>query len=142
MNANEEVRPEKKFPIGPIAIVSLIMISEPISMSVLYPFIYYMVRDFKIVDDENIGLFSGILSAAFSIAQFFSGTFWGNKSDKHGRRNVLIIGLVVNSLATLLFGLSTSFKFALISRLMSGLFNGNQGVCKSVLADVTDINNR
>jgi MFS family permease len=101
-----------------------------------------MVDDFKISNEKNIALLAGIISASFSMAQFLTSSFWGHCSDKYGRRNIIILGLVSNTTATLCFGLAQSYWLALLARLVSGLFNANLSVCKSILADVTNYTNR
>ncbi|KAJ3354201.1 hypothetical protein HDU91_005795 [Kappamyces sp. JEL0680] len=86
------------------------------------------------VDDEK--------SVGFSLAQFITSLFWGWASDRWGRRPILLVGLVGNSVSIVLFGLSNSLGMAIASRALNGLLNGNSGVAKSMLAEITDSSNR
>jgi MFS family permease len=52
---------------------------------------------------------------------------WGMASDRFGRRPVLLWGPFGLSLATLGFGMSSSFSSLLIFRCLQGTFNGNIG---------------
>ena len=68
--------------------------------------------------------------------------FWGSLSDHIGRRPVILIGLSGNFVSYLIFGLSKNFYMALIARSINGLLNGNVGVSKSIMGEVTDNTNR
>ncbi|KAJ2667535.1 hypothetical protein GGH99_006653, partial [Coemansia sp. RSA 1285] len=59
-----------------------------------------------------------------------------------GRRPVILIGLVGNLLTFVLFGVSKSFTWAMVSRSLNGLFTGNTIAIKSVIAEISDHTNR
>jgi MFS family permease len=102
-----------------------------------------MVKDFVIVDHENqIGYYAGFLAASFPLSQFITGLGWGFLSDRYGRRNILLIGLLSNAITMSCFGLSKRFLWAIVSRMAGGFMNGNMGIAKSILADITDSSNR
>ena len=42
--------------------VGLIALMEPISATMLFPFVYFMVKDFDPSDVEHIGLRAGLIS--------------------------------------------------------------------------------
>lgn len=67
---------------------------------------------------------------------------WGRLSDRIGRKPVLLIGLSGSCIAMLSFGLSTTYPRLLVSRGMAGLLNGNIGVAKTAIAEMTDDSNR
>ena len=53
-------------------------------MTSSFPYLFFMIRDFHLTDDEKkIGRYAGLLASSFSFAQFFSGkrTYAGN--DPH-----------------------------------------------------------
>jgi MFS family permease len=111
-------------------------------MSVLFPFVYFMVRDFNQVKLESIGFYCGIVTASYSFGQTVTSVGWGYLSDKHGRRICLLTGMIGGAICILAFGFSSSILMASISRFMSGLLNGNVGVSKSVIAEITDDHTR
>lgn len=100
-----------------------------------------MVKDFG-YKETDIGYYCGYIASSFSFAQLMTAMWWGYLSDKIGRRPVLLIGLVGNSISTCCFGLSNSLMWAIISRSACGLLNGNIGVAKSVLGEITDRSNQ
>ncbi|KAG2193190.1 hypothetical protein INT46_011271 [Mucor plumbeus] len=117
--------------------------AEPISFSIHAPFIYFMIRDFKMTDELHIGYYASLITSAFAMAQFASGMPWGSLSDRIGRKPVVMIGLASTILGVFLFGLSKSFIWALATKVFSGLFvrmhkNGNISVLKSMIAELTE----
>ena len=60
----------------------------------------------------------------------------GRASDFYGRNPVLLIGPLGLSMAMLIFGLSKSFWGMVVARTLMGVFNGNIGVSKTVMAEV------
>ena len=103
--------------------------------------VVFMVRDFGI-QPALLGIYTSILNASFCFCQFLCCYSWGLLSDKFGRRIALVVGLIFSTIAIVLFGLSKDFATAIIARCISGFFNGNLGVIKAYLADVTDGSNR
>ena len=58
-----------------------------------------------------------------------------------GRKPVILIGLFGVSLSMYCFGLSRTFWGLVISRSLNGALNGNIGVMKSIMAELTDSTN-
>ncbi|KAG2186341.1 hypothetical protein INT43_002779 [Umbelopsis isabellina] len=127
----------------PMAILALAIFSEPVSSTILLPFIYFMVRDFHVAEDEKaIGFYAGTIASAYFLAQFVTSIPWGSLSDRYGRRPVLLIGLIGNTITMIMFGLSPNLAIAVLSRCLCGALNGNVGVSKSVLGEITDSTNQ
>ena len=59
-----------------------------------------------------------------------------------GRRPVLLFGLFGQALGLLCFGLSGSYAMAIASRGLSGLLNGNAGVARAAMKEITTPDNR
>ncbi|KAI9299694.1 major facilitator superfamily domain-containing protein, partial [Cunninghamella echinulata] len=124
-------------------IICIMLLSDPLTSTVILPFIYFMLKDFHLSDDEKeIGAYAGWITSIFFIAQFFTAMIWGKISDKHGRRPVLLIGLLGNSISCSLFGLSKNLWWAIGARAFCGIVNGNGGVARSMLSEITDSTNR
>jgi MFS family permease len=124
-----------------MAVLCIVVLSEPISFAILFPFVYFMVNGFGI-EEGNIGYYVGFIASSFSFAQLLTSYFWGQLSDRFGRRPILLIGLMGNTVTTCLFGLSKSITWAICTRAACGLMNGNLGVAKSVLGEITNNKNR
>ncbi|KAI9471941.1 MAG: major facilitator superfamily domain-containing protein [Benjaminiella poitrasii] len=96
-----------------------------------------MVRDFHVADEKGVGYYVGLITSCFALTQLLTGIHWGMLSDRIGRRPVILQGLVGTISSILLFGLSKSFIWALLSRSLCGLLNGNVGVLKSMVSELT-----
>lgn len=67
---------------------------------------------------------------------------WGRVSDRYGRRPVLLTGLIGNTISSCLFGLSKSLWWAIGARALCGIMNGNSGVARSMVSEITDNTNK
>ncbi|KAI4235428.1 MAG: hypothetical protein L6R40_006470 [Gallowayella cf. fulva] len=116
---------------------ALCRICEPIAFMSIFPYIYFMIRSFHITDNENqIGLYAGLVTSAFAFAEFSTGVFWGRLSDRIGRKPVLITGLIGTLLSMLVFGFASSLPVALLARALGGALNGNIGVLQTTVAEI------
>lgn len=79
----------------------------------------------------------GLLIAIFSFAQFIFSPFSGNLSDKHGRKRIIIIGLIIYGSSQLAFSLSTDLWMLYIARFFSGF--GAAFIIPPTMAFVADI---
>lgn len=89
----------------------------------IFPYIYNMVRDFN-VEPNRISFYAGMVTSAFTFAEFSTGMLWGRLSDKIGRKPVLLTGLAGTALSVLVFGFAPNIWVALIARALGGLLNG------------------
>ena len=74
------------------------------------------------VAPSQISRHTGLLTGASALALFLGAPAWGRLSDSHGRRNLLLIGLLGYGVATLAFSLAGSLRTIYIQRFLSGLF--------------------
>lgn len=113
-----------------------------INNGILFPFVAFMVTDLFGYKDTDVGYYGGWIASSYFLAQIFSSVFLGQLSDMIGRRPIMLMGVMGNLLTTLLFGVSRVFWLALLSRFLCGLFNGNTGVVKSYVREITDDTNQ
>lgn len=126
-----------------IIILCLIRITEPISHSVIHPFINQLVQDLKVtLDRSQIGFYTGIFNSIFALSQLCTTYWWSRLSDKIGRKPVILLGLLAESVTTILIGFQHTFIGLIIIRALAGATNGNMAVIKSSLAEVTDPTNK
>ena len=128
-------------------LVGCIVLAEPLASTILFPFIFFMVKDFGIEDEKLIGSRAGLISihsisssvhqsliqisvlaSAFFMGQMITTSSWGYISDKYGRKPVLLIGLLGSATSMVFFGLSKSLAWAVISRGVCGLLNGRSTI--------------
>lgn len=127
----------KGFPYWQMAVVMVIRFSEPISFTSLFPYVYFMVRDFHIAKDPTqISRYTGYLAASFALAQFLCCIHWGRLLDRIGRKYVLICGLMGSAFSLTVFGFSTNFYMALAARTIAGALNGNIAVLQTMVGEI------
>ncbi|HKP39053.1 MAG TPA: MFS transporter [Pyrinomonadaceae bacterium] len=90
----------------------------------------------------GIGTISGIIVAAFTVAQLLSAPMWGRFSDRVGRRPTLLIALTAAGISYLIFGFATSLLVLFLSRIVQGAGGGTVGVIQAYVADSTDPKDR
>lgn len=64
------------YPTKQLLILASCRFSEPVAMTSSFPYLFFMIRDFNLTDDEKrIGRYAGLLASSFSFAQFISGIY-------------------------------------------------------------------
>ena len=123
---------------GALAVLFLVTMIDMIGFGIVIPFLTYLVED--LAADQNItstGIWVGLLMTSYSAAQFLFSPIWGGLSDRIGRRPVLMIGLVGNTVFFTMFGLANTLLMALVARFLAGVFNGNIAVARAYIGDVS-----
>ncbi|KAG1860689.1 major facilitator superfamily domain-containing protein [Suillus subalutaceus] len=142
---HETLQKKQKTPLPKlqIGILMLVQLAEPIASMSIYPYINQLIRELDITggNDATVGYYAGILESLFFITQALTVLKWSRLSDRIGRKPVLMIGLFGMGLSMLCFGLSTSFWTLVVSRSICGMLNGNSGVMKSMMGELTDSTN-
>ncbi|KAJ6518192.1 major facilitator superfamily domain-containing protein [Mycena vitilis] len=137
--------PRKPTPLPKLQVLILILIqfAEPVTALVIYPFIIQFVRDTGITggDETKTGYYAGIIESVFFFTEALTVVYVGRASDRYGRRPVLLLGPIGLALSMLGFGLSKNFWSLVAFRCAQGAFNGNIGVSKSVMAEISDSTN-
>src|SRR5213078_1442454 len=90
----------------------------------------------------GVGTISGIIVAAFTVAQLAAAPMWGRFSDRVGRRPTLLIAIGAAGIAYLIFGFATSLWLLFLSRIVQGAGGGTVGVIQAYVADSTDPKDR
>ena len=85
----------------------------------------------------GIGIITGFIIAAFTVAQLISAPLWGRFSDRVGRRPTLLIALTASGIAYLIFGFAESLWLLFLSRIVQGAGGGTVGVIQAYVADTT-----
>ncbi len=85
----------------------------------------------------------GLIMAIFAAMQFIFSSMWGDLSDRIGRRPVIMIGIIGNALAQVLFGLSTQLWMLYAARALSGILSAATfPAAMAFISDTTSEENR
>ncbi|KAF8589035.1 member of major facilitator superfamily multidrug-resistance, DHA1 sub-family [Ramaria rubella] len=141
----EHIRSSPTTPLPKLQLFVLLYMqfAEPMTTHVMGPFIVQLVLETGITNGDvtKVGYYTGIIDSLFYLAEALTILQWGRLSDRIGRRPVLLIGLFGLSLSMFLFGLAHAFWLVVASRAIGGLLNGNIGVIKSTIGELTDDTN-
>ncbi|KII95734.1 hypothetical protein PLICRDRAFT_227118 [Plicaturopsis crispa FD-325 SS-3] len=126
-----------------IGILLLVQLAEPITSQCIYPFINQLVADLPITggDPKAVGYYAGIIESVFFVAEALTIFTWSRASDHLGRKPILLTGMFGLCISMLFFGLSRTFVQLVVSRCLAGFLNGNTGVMKSMMGEITDSTN-
>lgn len=136
--------PQKRtpLPVKQLLVICVMRITEPISYTLIFPFINQMLEEMNVTPDpKQIGYYAGVIESLYAIAQLFTAISWGRLSDHVGRKPVMLIGLTGMAISVILFGLQKTYLGLIASRFIAGMMNGNVGVLQSILVELTDETN-
>ncbi|THH06664.1 hypothetical protein EW145_g3938 [Phellinidium pouzarii] len=134
---------ETPIPWAQFSLVLFLQLAEPLTSQVIYPFVPQLIREIGIThgDETKVGYYVGMMQSIFFATQALTVFHWSRISDCVGRKPVILIGLFGLSLSMYCFGISRSFAGLVVSRSLSGALNGNIGVIKSLMGEMTDSTN-
>ena len=115
-----------------IWVLVLIAIINSMGFGIIIPLLYPYGKKFG-VTEHTIGL----LTAAFSIAQFFATPVLGSLSDKWGRKPLLVISLIGTAVSFIMFGFANSIFVLFAARILDGLTGGNISVAQAMISDIS-----
>ena len=101
------------------------MLANSISVANVFPYGPLMVQHLGMTDDRReLGFFAGFLMTSYMVGSMLSSYHLGMLCDRWGRKKVILLGLLAQTLPQLLFGLSEDFTFACAMRFAMGFPNG------------------
>ncbi|CAN1780320.1 Protein ZINC INDUCED FACILITATOR-LIKE 1 [Linum perenne] len=128
---------KRGLPIREFLSIWAVVLCAALPISSLFPYLYFMVRDFKIADkEEDIGYYAGYVGSSFMFGRALTSVFWGLVADRYGRKPVILFGTSSVVVFNILFGLSTNFWMAVISRFLLGSLNGLLGPIKAYTSEL------
>ena len=116
------------------------------ALTILFLTMFFIMLGFGIIIPhlayyaDNLGaspLQIGGLLAVYSAAQLVFAPMWGRLSDRKGRKPLILIGLIGNAAALILFGFSKTLVWAFTARALSGAWSA--AVLPTVMAYVADV---
>ncbi|EFJ31897.1 hypothetical protein SELMODRAFT_408218 [Selaginella moellendorffii] len=129
--------PKASAPLGLLLGLAFVLLCTSLPISVVYPFVYFMVKDFHIARvDTDIGFYAGWIGSSFMIGRASTGMLWGSIADRFGRKPTMFAGVASVVVLNTLFGLSTNFWMAVTTRFILGCFNGMLGVVQAYASEL------
>ncbi|KAE9448091.1 hypothetical protein C3L33_20011, partial [Rhododendron williamsianum] len=131
---------QRGMPIKELVLIWIVVLctgkfSLPISS--LFPFLYFMIRDFKVAEtEEEIGYYAGYVGSSFMLGRALTSVLWGLVADRYGRKPVIIIGTSAVVIFNTLFGLSVNYWMAISTRFLLGSLNGLLGPVKAYASEI------
>ncbi|OCL02081.1 MFS general substrate transporter [Glonium stellatum] len=126
---------ERRLPVRQLVILSICRFAEPIALTSVFPYLPEMIESFGIPKND-IARWAGLTSSMFSFCQCFTGIIWGIASDRYGRKNIILVGLINTMITTLIWGFSTSLPMAITARALAGAGSGNVGILRTTVAEL------
>ncbi|KAI9152999.1 hypothetical protein LWI28_004255 [Acer negundo] len=117
--------------------VWIVVLASALPISSLFPFLYFMIRDFNIAKrEEDIGFYAGFVGSAFMFGRALTSVLWGVIADRYGRKPVIMFGIGAVVIFNTLFGLSTNFWMAISTRFLLGSLCGILGPMRAYASEV------
>lgn len=89
------------------------------------------------VSRETMAIHISLLTSIYALAQFIFAPFWGQWSDRIGRRPLILLGIAGSAIAQLLFGLASSLTMLYVVRAIGGFLSA--AMLPAATAYVSDI---
>jgi MFS family permease len=130
---------------SPIALLFVALFNSILGLSILFPILGPLGRELGLGE-----LQVGVLTAAYALAQFLGSSYWGQKSERLGRKPVILRGVLGFGVTFLAFALVarlglagtlrgwTLFGALVLTRLVGGLYSSaTLPTAQAYIADVT-----
>lgn len=128
---------QRGLPIKQLITIWTVVLCVGLPISSLFPFLYYMVRDFHIAErEEDVNYYAGYVGASYMLGRTLTSIFWGLVSDRYGRKPVIVIGTITVVIFNTLFGLSVNYWMAIVTRFLLGSLNGLLGPIKAYASEI------
>jgi len=118
-------------------VLVLVCVINSLGFGIIVPVLYSYGKTFGLT-----GTTLGVLTASFSVAQFFATPVLGSLSDKWGRKPLLVISLAGTCISFLMFAEARSLAILFAARILDGLTGGNVSVAQAMVADTATPQNR
>lgn len=135
---NEGDEQEKeRFLTRPLLIIFVTVFIDLVGFGIVIPLLPFYAEEMHATPFDI-----GILVSSFSLMQFIFSPFWGNLSDRVGRRPILFFTIIGSSIGYWIIGLANALWMLYAGRILAGIMGGNLSTAQAYIADVTSRKNR
>lgn len=117
----------------PLLLIFIAVFIDLIGFGILIPVLPTIASKHFSASDFEIGL----LVAVFSLVQFIFNPYFGQLSDRKGRKPIIVFCLLLSASSYLIFAFTNSYLVLFISRIVAGLGGSSISVAQAYIADVT-----
>ena len=121
----------------PLFCLFIVMIGFGVTLPVL-PFYARHLHKTVGVSRETMAIHITLLTSIYALSQFIFAPFWGQWSDRLGRRPLILVGIAGSAIAQLLFGFASSLTMLYVVRAIGGvLSSATIPATTAYIADIT-----
>jgi MFS family permease len=122
---------------SPVFVLFITIFIDMLGFGIIIPILPIFTKELG-AQDYQIGLIAMI----YPIMNFLFAPLWGTLSDRHGRRPIILISVLITGIAYLVFAQVNALPILFISRLLSGIGSANISVAQAYITDVTTAKER
>jgi MFS family permease len=111
-------------PLSTMAVLMLSVFTVSMGFGVVLPLLLYLIERLlgTGVDAAQVSRSTGLLTGLYTLSLFLFAPAWGRMSDRHGRRSILLIGLIGFGATMLTFAFIENLPAVYAERFLSGMF--------------------
>ncbi|GME83881.1 unnamed protein product [Ambrosiozyma monospora] len=126
------------FPVFQFTIISAVAISQEIADHSYKIYLWHKIKSLhEVMDHSGVVGYIGYLAAATYLPRIVSYLLWSRLSDRIGRKPILILGCLILSLSGIIYAFGKPFGWLIISKLLVGCFDVNEGVIRTVFGELS-----
>lgn len=116
----------------PLVILFITIFFDLVAFGIVIPILPIYAEDLG-----ASGTLIGVIMGSFAFMQFFFAPFWGNLSDRIGRRPVLLASIALICASYVLLAFAHTLFLLLLSRMLAGIGAANISTAYAFISDMT-----
>ena len=121
-----------------IKFVLATMLINSIGFGIIIPSFPQLIMSLGHASLSGATAIGGLLSLTYALFQFIFGPIMGNLSDRFGRRPILLGSLLGFAVDFTIMALAPTLAWLFATRILTGIFGASNGPSQSVIADITE----
>lgn len=110
---------------------------DMVGFGIIIPVLPTLIGQVGHVSLGEAAVIGGWMAACYSLAQFLSGPFLGNLSDRYGRRPLLLLAIAGLGIDFLLHALAPTLGWLFVGRILAGFCGASWVIANAFIADIT-----
>lgn len=117
--------------------IFITVLIDIIGFGIIIPVLPDLLSEMMNIGFNDASKYGGYLLFAFAIPQFLFSPFFGNLSDRYGRRPVILLSLFGFTIDYLILALAPTYAWLVIGRIIAGFFGASYTTASAYIADVS-----